>query len=132
MNIFLTFCCMITLNLSYAQDSIVEQKQPFWHEIIEFPDVEPSYPGGHAAIMNWANRNIIFPKDAFGEYEEKSIQASFIVEKDGRISEVKVIGAEDCRKMEYIISRMSGWSPGLVNNKPVRTRSSFQIKFELN
>lgn len=94
----------------------------------------PSYLGGMGALMQYLSNNIKYPKEA----EKKGIQGrvicTFVVEKDGSITNVKVsksvepsLDAEAVR----VLSAMPRWIPGKQADKPVSTKYTLPITFRL-
>ena len=98
------------------------------------PEVMPEYPGGMDALMKYLSGNIKYPEQA----KEKNIQGrvlvTFIVEKNGSISDVKVvkgIGNGCDEEAVRVISAMPKWKPGMQNGKKVRVSFAIPISFKL-
>ncbi|AWH84012.1 hypothetical protein HYN59_02300 [Flavobacterium album] len=86
-------------------------------------DVQPEFPGGINALYNIILKNFRVP-DLEGEHTLK-IFVSFVVEKNGRMSDIKVIkdpghgmGEEAVGVLGQIKEK---WTPGKKDNKVVRT-----------
>lgn len=79
-------------------------------------------------------QNIKYPKDALNKEEQGSVLLSFFVEKDGSITDIKVIrGVSPSIDKEAIrvVSNMPKWKkPGLRNGEPVRVRNSMFVNFQ--
>ncbi|MBK9598559.1 MAG: energy transducer TonB [Flavobacteriales bacterium] len=57
--------------------------------------------------------------------------ASFIVEKDGQLSDVQVVGAEDPRTADQIagvINSLPPWQAGVQDGQPVRVQMRVPLK----
>ena len=98
------------------------------------PEVMAEFPGGMEAMMKYLSENIKYPEQA----KEKNIQGrvlvSFIVEKNGSISNVKVvkgIGNGCDEEAVRVISSMPKWKPGMQNGKKVRVNFAIPISFKL-
>ena len=85
-------------------------------------------------VMQYVVRNIKYPKDALEMKVQGKVFVQFIVEKDGSLSNVRVIrpvypslDEEACR----VIRGMSQWSPGIQKGKPVRVSYTLPINFSL-
>ena len=94
----------------------------------------PSFPGGMKALMNYLQENIKYPKDAQDAKKEGRVIANFIVEKDGSISNVKIVRSifpSLDAEAERIITGMPKWIPGMQNGETVRVKYTIPISFSL-
>ena len=94
----------------------------------------PSFPGGMKALMNYLQENIKYPKDAQDAKKEGRVIANFIVEKDGSISNVKIVRSifpSLDAEAERIITGMPKWIPGMQNGENVRVKYTIPISFSL-
>ncbi|MBU3658303.1 MAG: TonB family protein [Flavobacteriales bacterium] len=104
-------------------------------EIIEFPDVEATFPGGPAAMMKWINSNIQYPQTSIEMNEQGRVFLSFVVEADGSVSNVAVekgVSEELDREAKRVVRSMPPWTPGEAKGKKARTRCRLPINFQLN
>lgn len=92
-------------------------------------DVKPEFPGGMEKLHKFINQNYIIPKDKPADIKGK-VYVTFIIEKDGSLSEIKTIkdigygtGAEAIR----IMKKCPKWIPGKINNNPIRVLYSIPI-----
>lgn len=104
-------------------------------EIMEFPDVEAEFIGGMPALQKFIFENIVYPTEAIDLGEQGKVYLSFIVEKDGKLSNVTVekgvsesLNAEAVRLLES----MPNWKPGEAHGKKVRTKCMMPINFVLS
>ena len=95
----------------------------------------PKFPGGTQALMEFLSKNIRYPKDAAMAGIQGRVIATFIVEKDGSITEPKVVkpvspslDAEALR----VVTAMPNWEPGTQNGEPVRVKYTIPITFRLD
>lgn len=103
-------------------------------EIIDFPDVEATFPGGAAEMQKWINSNVQYPQTSIEMNEQGRVYLSFVVEPDGKISNVKVergVSADLDKEAKRVIRRMPPWVSGEANGKKVRTRCRLPIIFTL-
>lgn len=111
------------------------QAPPIEEEIYDFPDVEPEFPGGAVAMKKFISENFNYPEEALEESIQGKVYISFIVEKDGRLTNVKIERSvhpsldEEARRLIYAMPR---WNPGEAKGKKVRTRALLPIIFELS
>lgn len=101
-------------------------------EIIEFPDVEASFPGGAAALKQYIRDNVVYPEMAMEMNEQGKVYLSFVVEKDGAITNIKVergVSSDLDREAKRVVRSMPKWVPGETKGKSVRTKCSLPIVF---
>lgn len=101
------------------------------HAIVE---EMPSFPGGDDALLEFLYTNIKYPEEA----KDKDIQGlaivEFIVEKDGSISNVKIlrsIGGGTDEETLRVIGLMPKWTPGKDNGQTVRVEYKLPVRFKL-
>jgi protein TonB len=103
-------------------------------EILTFAEQMPEFPGGDTARINFFQNNINYPEIAWVSKIEAKVQIQFVVQKDGKISDVKALthkgwGLED--EAIRAIKIMPPWIPGKQNGKPVNLQISLPILFML-
>ncbi len=87
-------------------------------------DHPAEFPGGSSEMMSWIRNNMTFPNTTEDDVVS-SFVASFIVEPDGRLSEIRVIrggSAEVNRCIAGTIKSMPHWKPATLNGTVVRSR----------
>ena len=94
----------------------------------------PAFPGGMEAMIQFISSNIKYPADAKKQKVDGRVLVKFVVEKDGSITEVKVIkpafpslDAEAIR----VVKAMPKWKPGYQNGQAVRVQFAMPINFSL-
>ena len=109
-------------------------------ELIGQPDVfdkvdeMPQFPGGMPAMMQYLSSNIRYPEDAKEAGAQGRVIVSFIVEKDGSISNAKVTKPTYSSLDEEalrLVSAMPNFIPGKQNGEAVRVKYSFPVSFRL-
>ena len=92
---------------------------------------QPKFPG---EINKWLVENIVYPVQAKNNNIQGKVYVSFVVEKDGSVSGVKVLRGAD-RDLDNeavrVVSMMPNWTPGMQNGKPVRVQYTVPINFTL-
>jgi protein TonB len=104
-------------------------------EIVEFPDVEAAFPGGPAAMMKWINDNVDYPQTSIEMNEQGRVFLSFVVEKDGRISNVAIergVSPDLDKEAKRVVRKMPKWTAGEASGRKVRARCRLPINFQLN
>ncbi|MBI1306522.1 MAG: TonB family protein [Bacteroidetes bacterium] len=115
--------------------------EPVIDEPLEFYQVQEKakFQGGDEAMIKFIQQNIVVPELAVNEGQSGTVLVSFVVEKNGQITNVKVdprsrtvgFGCEEAAV--DVVKKMSGmWSPALQRDKPVRMRFAIPVKFSLN
>ena len=95
-------------------------------------DVRPEYPGGMDEFRNFIAKNYRTP-DVKGLAGKVFI--TFIIEKDGRVSDIKVIrdiGYGTGKEAIRVLKNCEKWSPGEQNGKKVRVLYSIPISIRTN
>ena len=117
----------VTINSAYAQDKKGE-------EIFVEAEKNPEFPGGNEAFMKFLAEGIKYPVIAQENNEQGRVLANFVVEKDGTISNIKVVqgvtAALDAEAVR-LLSSMPNWKPAEQRNQPVRFRFTLPIVFRL-
>lgn len=95
---------------------------------------KPSFPGGDAAMYQWLNSQIVYPAAASEEGISGKVTVQFIVEKDGRVSNVHVVRGKHPAldaEAKRVVSKMPKWTPGRNNGQPVRVTYNLPVTFRL-
>lgn len=100
----------------------VYNAEPLRNIVYTMAQTMPQYPGGDKAMVRYVREMIGKPQG--------NVMASFIVEKDGHLSDVQVVGAESDQVAEQIATAISGsrWEAGLQDGQPVRVQMRVPIK----
>ena len=119
-----------------AKEIIVQEEKPKEEETKVFDVVEqmPSFPGGMGALMQYLSSHIKYPVVA----EENGIQGrvicTFIVERDGSITDTRVARSVDPsldKEAVRVINSMPRWIPGKQNGTACRVKFTLPVTFKL-
>jgi hypothetical protein len=91
--------------------------------IYSIPEIAPIYPGGEKAMYNYIQLSITDSMRNNPNGIEGNIYVQFVIEKDGSITQTKVlrgIGGGLDEEAIRIVEEMPEWAPGMVQEKPVR------------
>lgn len=102
--------------------------------VIEFPDVEATFPGGELAMREWMAKNLQYPEISIENGDKGRVFLKFVVEKDGTISNVEIVkGAtkELDQEAKRMIRSMPKWQSGESEGRKVRSSFTLPINFEL-
>ena len=97
----------------------------------------PEYPGGEQAMLNYLYDNIKYPntdRENGIEGIEGRVVVQFIVQKDGAISDIKILkGVSKLIDAEAIrvVKEMPKWKPGIQNGNLADAQISIPIDFTL-
>lgn len=103
-------------------------------EIFQVVEHMPEYPGGMEELMKYLQKEIKYPKEALEKKTQGRVIVQFVVEKDGSITEAKVMKPVDPlldAEALRVVSTMPNWVPGKQRGKEVRTRFTLPISFRL-
>jgi len=92
------------------------------------------YPGGLEAMSKFVGKNLKYPAVARRMGTEGSVFVSFVIDKEGKISDVQVlkgISTECDKEAVRVVSLMPPWKPGKQNGRAVKSRFVLPIKFKL-
>jgi TonB family protein len=95
-------------------------------------DKMPLFNGKEAGeFTTWAAKEIRYPAEAVKQKITGSVYVSFIVEKDGTVSTVKVLKSVPTLDDEAVrvVKSSPKWTPGEANNIPVRVMFTLPVKF---
>jgi TonB family protein len=101
-----------------------------------FTEVEqpPAFPGGIKAFGEFLGRNTRYPKEAREKNIQGKVIVSFVVEKDGSLTGLKVmrpISADLDEEALRVLKLSPRWNPGIQNGHKVRVHYSVPIQFAL-
>ncbi len=115
-----------------AQEPVKPKEED--NKVFDFVEQMPSYPGGMEALMAYLSKAIKYPVIA----EENGIQGrvvcTFVVERDGSITDVKVAKSVDPsldKEATRVIKSMPHWIPGKQNGSAVRVKYTLPVTFRL-
>lgn len=94
----------------------------------------PEFPGGEQALINYIAKNTKYPAIARENNIEGRVFISFVVEKDGSISNVDVIrgiGGGCDEEAKRVIKSLPSFAPGKQNGRAVRVQYNVPVNFKL-
>lgn len=129
--------CMPLLKVDAQSNEQVKQQKELGicqdnSKIFDVEEEMPSYPGGMGAMMSFIASNVKFPD---GEYcAQGRVIVSFVVEKDGSLSNVKILRSVDTlldQEAIRIVKSMPKWKPARQNGKVVRCKYAVPVVFRM-
>ena len=95
----------------------------------------PEFSGGMTALMKYLRENIKYPEECAKENIEAKAFVSFVVKKDGSLSDIKIMKSSGNEKLDNeslrVVSSMPNWKPGMQRGEAVNVRFSLPIMFRL-
>lgn len=97
-------------------------------------EVLPSFPGGPDAFIKYLSQTITYPQIARRNNVQGRVVLTFTVEKDGKLSDVKVVsslGPDIDAEAVRVIKNSSKWKPGIQYGEVVRAKYTVPVYFSL-
>lgn len=94
----------------------------------------PSFPGGMGALNSYLHNNVRYPTVAQENGVQGRVVVSFVVERDGSITDVQVARSVDPsldKEAVRVINSMPKWQPGKQNGSSVRVKYNVPVNFKL-
>ncbi len=104
-------------------------------DVKDFASVEvlPEFEGGMAGLGAYLQKTLKYPEEARKNNIQGRVILSFVVEKDGSLTEIKVlrgIGGGADEESVRVLSESPKWKPGIQNGRPVRVAYTMPIFFQ--
>ena len=104
-------------------------------QIYEKPDKIAQFPGGMDAYVTWMSANFHYPEKAIRNNVEGRVILSFVVNKQGRISDIKVLKSlsRECDEEAIrMVKAMPRWFAAEHQGRKVNCRYTMPVVFKLN
>lgn len=111
-----------------------EPKPEVENKVFDVVEQMPSFPGGPSALMKYLSENVRYPVVAQENGVQGRVVVSFVVEKDGHITDVKVVRSVDPtldKEAARVVKSMPNWIPGKQNGSAVRVKYNVPVSFKL-
>ena len=122
------------LKILTTEDNPVQVLEKDNDTVFQVVDEMPEYPGGVEAMMKYISENVKYPEEAKEKDIAGRVFISFVVEKDGSVSNVEVkrgIGGGCDDEAVRVVKAMPKWKPGKKDGKFVRVSYMLPINFKL-
>lgn len=101
-----------------------------------YSDVEvcASFPGGMDALKTFLSTTVRYPEAAEQNNVQGKVVVSFIVEKDGSITQVRIaksVNVDLDKEALRVVNKMPKWNPGTNKGVPVRSYFTLPVTFRL-
>ena len=113
----------------------VQTEEVFEEEIFIVVEEKASFMGGdEGTFRNWVQQNVKFPQIALENGIQGRVVLSFVIEKDGRLTNIQVLQTPDRSLSEEairVLSKSPKWSPGKQRNQVVRVKYTLPVDFRV-
>ena len=104
------------------------------NKVFDVVEEMPHFPGGAAALQAFLSSYTKYPVVAQENGVQGRVTVSFVVERDGSITDVRVVRSVDPsldREASRVVRSMPRWSPGKQNGSTVRVKYTVPVVFRL-
>lgn len=125
-------------NLAFREDN-VPKRGPAYDDVVSYYDCDqrPMFLNSAdiAPFMDkWVYQNLKYPEDAVRDGVQGRVMVDFVIEKDGKVTDVRVIRGVDPEldaEAVRVISASPKWKPGKMGGEKVRTSVTVPVEFRL-
>ena len=103
--------------------------------VFEVAEVMPEFPGGTPALFEFISRHLQYPQEAIDNQTEGRVVLQFVVDKEGKVSNIQVKRSIDPALDQAaidVIRTLPDWKPGMQNGQPVNVRYTLPVVFKLS
>ncbi|WP_316813437.1 TonB family protein [Pedobacter heparinus] len=114
------------------QAAVVEDTKVYDFVSIE---TQPGFPGGMDKFYAYLKKAVRYPAMAQENNIQGKVFLSFVVEKNGDLTDIKVerkLGGGTDEEAIRVLKASPRWTPGIQNGKPVRVKYNIPISFTLS
>jgi periplasmic protein TonB len=133
-SLFLLLFSLFLAQIGHTQQMIIPNTVVEDETIFEIVEQMPVFPGGQTEMLKFIHKNQRYTDIALKEKIEGTVIVEFIVEKDGSLSNIKVlkdIGGGCGDEAVRIVKIMPKWECGRQRDIPVRCKMRIPVKFKL-
>lgn len=94
----------------------------------------PMFPGGEQALMRWMDAHCIYSQSAINRKLEGDLEVAFIIDEEGNVIEPELLKSLN-PTLDAValraVRQMPKWKPGTINGRPICTKISIPIHFQV-
>lgn len=113
-----------------VEEVVEEEAIPF-----QLVEKQPSFKGGGPnEFTKWVNQRLVYPEIAKENGVQGRVTLQFTVEKDGSVTNVKVLRGVDPsldKEAMRVVSSSPKWTPGRQRDRAVKVTYTFPVIFQL-
>lgn len=132
----------VELDVEVTEETVIEDivfeeapEEENVDEVFTIVEDQPEFPGGMQAFFKYVSENMVYPSQARRMGIEGRVYVQFVVDKDGKVTEVKAvkgIGAGCDEEAERVLRESPSFKPGKQRGRPVKVRMVLPIIFKLS
>lgn len=128
---------LIALMVALGVSATASAQQPSGSsdQVFDVVEVMPQFPGGMDGLKSWLAQNLRYPVESQKKGESGRVLVQFVVNKDGSLSDCKVLRATKYPALNKealrLVKKMPKWTPGQQKGMSVRVRYTLPIAFNL-
>jgi TonB family protein len=101
--------------------------------VFAIAEEDPEFPGGKQKMKEFIQKELVYPEEAKKEGVEGQVIVSFVICKDGRISNIEILkgignGCDEAAK--ELIEKMPEWEAGEQRGRKVMVEVQLPITFQ--
>lgn len=112
------------------EEAVEEEAIPF-----QLVEEKPSFQGGDAnTFSKWVQSKLVYPEIAKENGVQGRVTLQFTVEKDGSVTNVKVLRGVDSsldKEAVRVVQSSPKWKPGKQRDRTVKVTYTFPVMFQL-
>jgi protein TonB len=125
---FFSLYLLISVTYSYSQENNLPAENPETAYSLASLEVKPEFPGGINEFYKYIGKSFKAPSDK--TFKGGKVFASFVIEKDGSVTDVKIL--RDCgfgtgEEAKRVLLNCPKWQPATQKNVPVRCQYAIPI-----
>ncbi len=116
-------------------EEVIEEEEEAGPDFFTIVEDMPNYPGGDAALLGYINKSVEYPPIAKENGITGVVYVSYIVDKTGNVTDVKVVRGADPfldKEAVRVVKTIKGYKPGKQRGKPVPVQFTIPIRYVLN
>ena len=129
--VIVLFCSTLSLKAQSA-DSFTQDTTVYSDSAVT---VKPEFVGGLDKLGQFLGNTVRYPAEARIKNIKGNVEASFVVEKDGSLSNFKItkrVSSSLDQETLRVLKLSPKWKPGMLNGRPVRVLyPNFHLKYTL-
>ncbi|MBR5781508.1 MAG: energy transducer TonB [Bacteroidales bacterium] len=123
---------LIMFFMAFVSVNAYSQSDDSDNEVYSMVDERAQFPGGQNEMLKYLQENLQYPEAAKANNVHGRVIVKFIVERDGSLSDIKVmkgIGSGCNEEAIRLIQSMPKWKPGKNKGKEVRVSMMVPVNF---
>ena len=123
---------LIMFFMAFVSVNAYSQSDDSDNSVYSMVDERAQFPGGQNEMLKYLQENLQYPEAAKANNVHGRVIVKFIVERDGSLSDIKVmkgIGSGCDEEAIRLIQSMPKWKPGKNKGKEVRVSMMVPVNF---